>query len=262
MNVGDEEGQDAEDDNEELYRDVNINLEGRDVQMTDVHTTQEFEDTHVTLTPVNPDGQQQSSSVSSQFVTSMLNPSPDAGIDSLFESTPWVDVQASTRVAPLTLTAPTLPTPTIPIMQQVQKAPIPTPTTAPNTFLQDLLNFGSLFEFDHRLKTLEANFSKFVQRNQFTGAVSSILGIVERYMDQWMNEVVKIIKEQLKEQVKVQVFKILPKIKKTVNEQLEAKVLTRSSNSSKTSYVVAADLSELELKKILIVKMESNKSIH
>nr|GEZ09099.1 hypothetical protein [Tanacetum cinerariifolium] len=35
MNVGGEEGSDAEDDNEELYRDVNINLEGRDVQMTD-----------------------------------------------------------------------------------------------------------------------------------------------------------------------------------------------------------------------------------
>nr|GEZ72482.1 hypothetical protein [Tanacetum cinerariifolium] len=49
LNVGSEEGQDAHDDDEELYRDVNINLEGRDVQMTDVHTTQEFEDTHVTL---------------------------------------------------------------------------------------------------------------------------------------------------------------------------------------------------------------------
>nr|GEX53926.1 hypothetical protein [Tanacetum cinerariifolium] len=61
LNVVSEEGQDAEDDEDELYRDVNINLEGRDVQMTYVHTTQEFEDTHVTLTPVNPDGQQQSS---------------------------------------------------------------------------------------------------------------------------------------------------------------------------------------------------------
>nr|GEZ63335.1 hypothetical protein [Tanacetum cinerariifolium] len=58
------------------------------------------------------------------------------------------------------------------------------------------------------------------------------------------------------------IFKILPKIEKTVNEQLEAEVLTRASNSSKTSYAVAADLSELELKKILIEKMESNKSIH
>nr|GFA86420.1 hypothetical protein [Tanacetum cinerariifolium] len=71
----------------------------------------------------------------------------------------------------------------------------------------------------------------------------------------------KIIKEQVKEQVKVQVSKILPKIEQIVNEQLEAEVLTRSSNSSKTSYVVAVDLSEMELKKILIAKMEGNKSI-
>nr|GFB54781.1 hypothetical protein [Tanacetum cinerariifolium] len=40
MNVGGDEGPDVEDDDEELYRDVNINLEGRDIQMTDVHTTQ------------------------------------------------------------------------------------------------------------------------------------------------------------------------------------------------------------------------------
>ncbi|GJV62956.1 hypothetical protein Tco_1473784 [Tanacetum coccineum] len=55
---------------------------------------------------------------------------------------------------------------------------------------------------------------------------------------------------------------MLPRIEKMVNEQLEAKVMTRSSNESKTSYAVAANLSELELKKILIDKMERNKSIH
>nr|GEX57100.1 hypothetical protein [Tanacetum cinerariifolium] len=46
-----------------------------------------------------------------------------------------------------------------------------------------------------------------------------------------------------------------------MNAQLEAEVLTRSSHSSRTSYAVAADLSEMELKKILIKKMEGNKSI-
>nr|GEY64277.1 hypothetical protein [Tanacetum cinerariifolium] len=147
-----EEGQDAEDDDEELYTDVNVNRE------------------------VN---------------------SP-------------VDVQASTIVA---LTAPTLPPPTIPTI------------------------------------------------SQFAGAVSSIPGIFERYIDQWMNEAIKIIKEQVKDQVKVQVSNILPKIEKTVNKQLEAEFLTRSSNSSKTSYAAASDLSEMELKKILIEKMESNKHI-
>nr|GEV26460.1 hypothetical protein [Tanacetum cinerariifolium] len=64
MNVGREEGQDEKDEEDELYRDVNINL-GRGVKMVAVHTTQEFRDSYVTLTLVNLDGQQQSSSVSS-----------------------------------------------------------------------------------------------------------------------------------------------------------------------------------------------------
>nr|GFD34091.1 hypothetical protein [Tanacetum cinerariifolium] len=37
-----------------------------------------------------------------------------------------------------------------------------------------------------------------------------------------------------------------------------AEVLTRSSQSSRTSYAIAADLSEMELMKILIEKMEGN----
>nr|GFB00680.1 hypothetical protein [Tanacetum cinerariifolium] len=119
--------------------------------------------------------------------------------------------------------------------------------------------------FDNRLRTLEANFFEFMQTNQFAGAVSAIPRIVQQYMDQRMNEAVKvpqkIIKEQVEEQVKVQVSKILPKIEQTVNEQLEVEVLTRSSHSSKTSYDLVADLFEMELKKILIEKLEGNKSI-
>nr|GEY16235.1 hypothetical protein [Tanacetum cinerariifolium] len=84
----------------------------------------------------------------------------------------------------------------------------------------------------------------------------------EEFLKNLDENIQKIIKEQVKEQVKVQVSKILPKIEQTVNEKLEAKVLTWSSNSSKTSYAVAADLLEIELKKILIKKMEGDKSIH
>ncbi|GJY32562.1 hypothetical protein Tco_0417031 [Tanacetum coccineum] len=71
----------------------------------------------------------------------------------------------------------------------------------------------------------------------------------------------KIIKKQVKEQVKEQVSKILLKIEKFVIDQLEAEVLTHSSNQAKTSHAIAANLSKLELKKILIDKMENNKSI-
>ncbi|GKG38868.1 hypothetical protein Tco_0460580, partial [Tanacetum coccineum] len=64
-----------------------------------------------------------------------------------------------------------------------------------------------------------------------------------------------------KQQVQAQVSKIMPKIEKYVTESLEAKVLVRSTNQPQTSYAVAASLSEFELKKILIDKIETNKSI-
>ncbi|GJY23518.1 hypothetical protein Tco_0397176 [Tanacetum coccineum] len=66
----DEDATYVEDQGNEADRDTNANLEGRDDVQTDVvlpqvQVTQEIEDTHMTLTPVNPDGQQQSSSISS-----------------------------------------------------------------------------------------------------------------------------------------------------------------------------------------------------
>ncbi|GKE41336.1 hypothetical protein Tco_1468620 [Tanacetum coccineum] len=234
-----------------LYRDVNVNLEGRDTKITDaprtiVQTNQLIEDTHM-------------------FRLLLLLSHP-------------------------LLSETTLPLPPTPLITHLQQTPVPTPPTVPSSSLQDLPNFGSLFRFDHRLKTLENNFSEFNQTNQFADVVSSIPDIVDAYLANKMHEVVKmvvhlqskrlideaqaknadflnklddnikkIIKDPVKEQVKAQVSKILPKIKKTVNKQLEAEVLTRSSNESKTSRAVAPYLSELELKKILIDKMESNK---
>ncbi|GKD20859.1 hypothetical protein Tco_1222562, partial [Tanacetum coccineum] len=263
----DEEETNEEDEANELYRDVNVNLDGIDTEMIDaprtiVQTTQVIEDTHVIITLVNPEAQQQSSSVSSGFASNMLNPSPDTSIDSIFnlniESTLLIDVSVTTIAEPPLLSTTTLPLPPTPLITHLRQTPIPTPATAPSSSLQDLPNFGSLFRFDHRLKTLETNFSKLKQTNQFAAAVSSILGIVDAYLANKMHEAFKIV-DQVKEQVKAYVSKILPKIEKTVNEQLKAEVLTRSSNESKTFYAVAANLSELELKNILIDKMESNK---
>nr|GFA80573.1 hypothetical protein [Tanacetum cinerariifolium] len=243
---------------DELYKDVNIN-QGRGIQ-----ANLEVEDSHVTLSLVNPDGQQQSSSVSSQFVTSMLNPTLDVGMELIFETTSQMDVQTPTYVAPLPIFAPTMTPSTIATITTTSQAPI-LPTTVSSTIIQNLQNFGSLFSFDNRLRTLEANFSEFMQTNLFARASDRLRDEAQRENDEFLKTVdenmEKIIKERVKEQVKVQVSKILPRIKQAVNEQLEAEVLTRPSYSSKTSYVVAADLSEMELKRILIEKMEGNKSI-
>nr|GFD38469.1 hypothetical protein [Tanacetum cinerariifolium] len=82
-----------EEEADELYRDVNIN-QGRGLQVT-----QNIKDSHVTLTPVHPDGPQESSSVSS-FVTSMLNPISDKGVESIFTtaSFPIVSLQTPTPI--------------------------------------------------------------------------------------------------------------------------------------------------------------------
>nr|GFB22105.1 hypothetical protein [Tanacetum cinerariifolium] len=230
---------------DELYRDVNIN-QGRGLQVT-----QNVEDSHVTLTPINPDGPQESSSVSS-FMTIMLNPTSDVGVESIFTTT-------SSPIVSLQTPTPIMTPSTIATITTSSEAPIP-PPTIPSIILENLPTFNSAFRFNERLRSLETSFSEYRQTNSFVDAVSAIPENDEflRNIDENMK---KIIKGQVKNQVKEQVSRILPRIEKSVNATLEAEVLTRSSHSSRTSYAIAADLSEMELKKILIEKMEGNKSI-
>ncbi|GJX63472.1 hypothetical protein Tco_0296372 [Tanacetum coccineum] len=185
----DEEETNKEEELNELYRDLNVNLERRDTEMTDalqtnVLGTQVIEDTHVIITAVTPEAQHQSSSVSSGFISNMLNPNPDTGIDFILnlntESISLVDVPITKNVEmpPSFITTPHLPL--IPHIQPLQQTPVPIPTIVP-------------------------------------------------------------------------ISKILPRIKKSVNEQLEAEVLISSSNEAKISHK--------NLYKALVDTYESNKYI-
>nr|GFB18579.1 hypothetical protein [Tanacetum cinerariifolium] len=93
--------------------------------------------------------------------------------------------------------------------------------TTPTTLLQDLPNFGSLFGFDNRLKTLEANFYEFMQTNQFAGAVSSILQIIQRYMDQRMNEAVKVAVQIQSDRLHDEAQKENDEFLKTIDENMQ-----------------------------------------
>nr|GFC01723.1 hypothetical protein [Tanacetum cinerariifolium] len=154
-----DKGSDEEDQELRLSEEARIQEEEEEAD--------ELYHSHVTLTPVHPDGLQKSSSVSS-FVTSMLNPISDAGVESIFTtaSSPIVSLQTQTPIM--------IPS-TIATITTSSDAP-----TIPSTILKNLPTFNSVFCFDERLRT---------------------------------------------------------------------------------SYAIAADLSEMELKKILIKKMEGNKSI-
>nr|GFD47963.1 hypothetical protein [Tanacetum cinerariifolium] len=79
---------------------------------------------------------------------------------------------------------------------------------------------------------------------------------------EFLNQVDSTMKTIIKEHVQAQVSMIMPMIEKYVTESMRAKVLVRSTNQPHMSYAVAVLLSEFELKKILIDKIEENKSIN
>nr|GFD19729.1 hypothetical protein [Tanacetum cinerariifolium] len=119
LNVGGEEGHIKEEQEDELYRDVNIN------QGMGLQTTLDVKDSHVTLNPVHPDG-----------------------MESIFKTTSQLDVQTPTSVAPLPISA--LTPSTIATITTTSQASI-LPTTVLSNIIQNLPNFGSMFRFDDRL---------------------------------------------------------------------------------------------------------------
>nr|GFB57292.1 hypothetical protein [Tanacetum cinerariifolium]GFB57380.1 hypothetical protein [Tanacetum cinerariifolium] len=230
LRISKEERMHEEEEADELYRDVDIN-QGRGLQVS-----QDIEDSHVTLTPTHSDGQQESLSTS-LFVTNLLNSTIDPGMESIFTI-------GSSTVTPIPSPQSTMTPSIISTFTTASQLPIPS-IPIPSLDLQNLPTFASVFCFEDMVKLLEVNFSNIPENDEFLKTID--------------DNMKKIIKEQVKTQVKAQVTRILPRIEESVNAQLEAEVLTRSSHSSRTSYAVAADLSEIELKKILIENMEENK---
>ncbi|GJS73213.1 hypothetical protein Tco_0706054 [Tanacetum coccineum] len=225
--------------------------------------------------------QQQSSSISSDLVAKFINPSPDTSINSLLNQNVAVSITPSSDT--------TIPQLLILIIQPQQQTYVSiTTTTISTTTLPEIPNFASLFKFECRVSSLEIELSEFKQTNQFAEALSSISRIVDNYLTSKMKDEVNValqlkfdklreeaqaknqdflnsldsnMKRIIKEQVKAKTSKIMTKVEKYVTETLGAKVLVRSTNQPQTSYAVASSLSKFELKKILMDKIEENKSI-
>ncbi|GJY33456.1 hypothetical protein Tco_0417925, partial [Tanacetum coccineum] len=241
----DDEETNKEEEVNELYRDVNVNLERRDAEMidasqTNVQGTQVMEDTDVIIIATTPKVQHQSSSVSSGFISNMLNPNPDTGIDSILnmntEATTLVDVPVTTNVEMPPSFGTTLPPPPIPLFQPQQQTPVSTPTIVPSTSLQNLLTFGSLFKFEDRVKALEDDFSEFKQTNQFAATVSLIPSIVDTYLSNKMNEAIKtdvhLQPDKLRSEAQVDnedfINKIDENMKKIIKKSIQQKTLYKA----------------------------------
>ncbi|GJV31836.1 hypothetical protein Tco_1392236 [Tanacetum coccineum] len=286
-----EDNEEEIDDAEELYRDVNVNLRKEDVEMTDAdqggadqhNVSQESgfeqveEDVHVTLTAVHdtqkteePNGQ------ASSHYTVPVTVIPE--ITSAF-----------------TTTIPPPPHSFNPLLEQATPTPTPTASEVTTSF-PALPDFSSVFKFNDRVTNLEKDLSEMKQVDRYAQAISLIPAIVDRYIDNKQRESVQqaikshttecreevvadkreyidlidtSVRAIIKEEVKTQLPHILPQavsdfatlvIKGNVIESLEAVVLSKSSSQPKSTYAAAASLSEFELTKILMDKMEEHKS--
>ncbi|GJS94242.1 retrovirus-related pol polyprotein from transposon TNT 1-94 [Tanacetum coccineum] len=220
--LNDEETIDDEEDDEvtkELYDDVNVNLGNEDTNMTiadqgasdQQNVSQELgfeqveEDAYVTLTPVidiqKTGDPTQSSSVSSDFISKLLsldNPSPaDNEIASLMDTIAQHATVVPKIISSFTIIVPPPPPFLHPLQQEATPTPTPTTfttttSTNPTATLLKIPNFSSVFKFDQRVSALKSEMYELKQKNQFAEAISSIPGIVDKYLASKIKEAVDV----------------------------------------------------------------------
>nr|GFA09162.1 hypothetical protein [Tanacetum cinerariifolium] len=159
-------------------------------------------------------------------------------------------------------------------------------------------DFASVFKFNENVTNLEKDLSEIKQVDQYAQALSFIPTIVDCYMDNKLREAINkaiqahnfdcreeaqakkkeyielidsMVRTIIKEEVNTQQPRILPQaisdvatpvIDKNVIESLQVVVLRRSSAQPQSPYEATATLFEFELIKILIDKMDKNKSFN
>ncbi|GJS32673.1 hypothetical protein Tco_0531055 [Tanacetum coccineum] len=155
-----------------------------------------------------------------------------------------------------------------------QSTPTPPPTTKATNPPSALTNFASVFQFNNRVTTLE---KEVVELKKDDLLNTQVTALVDEHLDsrlgatrdEFMSYLSASITARITEQVKSQLPQILPKevsnfappvIKSMVTESLEHAVLAKESSQPKSTYEAAASLTEFELKKILIEKMDESQS--
>ncbi|GKA53372.1 hypothetical protein Tco_0746687 [Tanacetum coccineum] len=285
--IDDEEQMDEEEDDKvikELYKDVNMNLGNKDADMTNAN--QGGADQHN-----KTEGPMKSSSVSSDFIEKLLNfenISPTENeiaslMDAIVHHEESSD-QISSLFTALIMVIPEITstfTTTIPpqhpffnpLPQQATSTPTPTASEVTTSF-PTLPDFASVFRFNERVANLEKDLSEMKQVDQYTQAISSIPAIVDHYIDNKQREAIQQViqshiaecreealadKREYIDLINTSMRAII-KEELNVTESLKAAVLAKSSSQPKSTYEAAASLSEFELTKILMDKMEEHKS--
>ncbi|GJV46744.1 hypothetical protein Tco_1436956 [Tanacetum coccineum] len=147
--------------------------------------------------------------------------------------------------------------------------PNPSPTIETTNPLSILPDFASVFRFNDRITTLEKEVAKLKKDPLHT----QVTTLVDEHLDtrlgetreEFMNFFLESLTARIKEQVKDQLPQILPKevsnfappvIEALIKESRDEVTLEKVSSQPHSTYEAASTLTEFELKKILIDKME------
>ncbi|GJU10868.1 hypothetical protein Tco_1133264 [Tanacetum coccineum] len=263
------------------------NVEMIDAQQgnENLETTQEqvVEDAHVTISTITKkiEVPATSSSRSSDLASKFLNfsdiPHTDAEIVSPFD----VPVQ---HEVPNTQTTTLLPIPvfvitTIPQSLQtftpppLVSTPTPPPTTKATNPLTTLPDFASVLKFNERIITLEKEVAELKKDPLHTQVTTLVDEHLDTRLGETRDEFMKFLSESLttriKEQVKDQLPQILPKevsnfaplmIEELIKESCDEVTIAKVSSQPHSTFEAASTLTEFELKKILLDKIEKKQS--
>ncbi|GJX44821.1 hypothetical protein Tco_0261497 [Tanacetum coccineum] len=273
--------------------------EGADAEMIDaqqgnenLETTQEqvVEDAHVTISTVTKKTEVPvtSSSRSSDLASKFLNfsdiPHTDAEIFSPLDV--HVHHEVPRTQAPTLLTIPvSVITESSPVYTNIPQSsqtftpppilttPNPPPTIETTNPLSILPDFASVFRFNDRITTLEKEVAELKKDPLHTQVTTLVDEHLDTRLGETREEFMKFLSESLttriKEQVKDQLPQILPKevsnfappvIEELIKESRDEVTLAKVSSQPHSTYEAASTLTEFELKKILIDKMEKSES--
>ncbi|GKD11943.1 hypothetical protein Tco_1196350, partial [Tanacetum coccineum] len=151
--------------------------------------------------------------------------------------------------------------------------PTPPPTTEATNPPTTLPDFASVFRFNDRITALEKEVTEIKKDPLHTQVTSLVDEHLDTRLGETREEFINFLSESLtariKEQVKYQLPQILPKevsnfappvIEKLIKESRDEVTLAKVSSQPQSTYKAASTLTEFELKKILLDKMEKSES--
>nr|GEV17200.1 hypothetical protein [Tanacetum cinerariifolium] len=155
-----------------------------------------------------------------------------------------------------------------------QSTPTAPPTTKATNPPSTLLDFASVFQFNNKVTTLEKKVAELKKDNPLKTQVAALVdehldARLGATIDKFLNFLSSSITARITKQVKNQLPQILPKklsnfappvIQSMITELLNHAILTKESSQPQSSYEIAASLTEFELKRILIDKIDKSGS--